>query len=734
MTFEGKRFAVLLSTAAGLAFLAASPVFAQDSSAPGVQEDDGASSDPQIEEIIVTAQKRSESLQNVPIAVTVIQADTLAGAGIRTVNELSQVTPGLVMTEAGSNGILPRIRGVGQAGQNMALENPVAIYVDGVYYASSAGSTFSLNNIQQIAVLKGPQGTLFGRNATGGLIQVTTRDPEEELGGAVSITGGNKATYGGNLYVTGGLAAGVAADLAVYYKKQAHGFGRNLVNGKYVNDDEDFAARSKIKASLGPDTTLVVSADYARRELAEPVFRSAYGSLPINKQPFTGGKFDIESDVQPYAKTEQLGGSVTLEHDFGGVRLTSISALRKIDDTTALDNDALPAPTLIFSPDAQTAVTAGSHERTFSQEFQLSSDNGSPLKWTAGLYYFQLKGHYGPPVVIDQLNGAVLLTIDAKVRTRSYAGYGQATYALTDNLNVTAGLRYTWEKREAAGTLDIRVFGNQIQFLPSQEDATFQKVTWRLAADYRPNSAVLVYGSYNRGFKSGGFNPTEIPYNSFEPEQIDAYEAGLKLDLLDRRLRINPAIFYYDYKNLQAIFYGGGQPVTQNAASAEIYGLDVDLVAAVSKGFTINAGLSVLHARYGLYRNAQITIPDPVNGGNIVTSGDVRGTRLANTPDWTANLGAEYTFGLGRGDLSLAANYAYNDGYFGEAENRQRQGSYHLVNASIEYRLSSGLSLSAWAKNIGNVAYATQLYTTAAGDKVRIGAGRTFGLTAGFEF
>ena len=485
---------------------------------------------------------------------------------------------------------------------------------------------------------------------------------------------------------------------------------------------------------MGPDTKLIVSADYARRELAQPVFRSAYSTLPINKQPFTGGKFDIESDTQPYAKTEQFGGSVTLEHNFGGATLTSITALRKIDDTTALDNDALPAPTSVFSPDAQTAVTAGSHERTFTQELQLSSDNSGPLKWTAGLFYFQLKGHYGPPVIIDQLNGTVVLTIDAKTRTSSYAGYGQATYALTDNLNVTAGLRYTREKRTAEGTLDIRVLGNQVLFLPSEGEKTFEKVTWRLAADYRPNSTILVYGSYNRGFKSGGFNPTEIPYNSFEPEQIDAYEAGLKLDLLDRRLRVNPAIFYYDYKNLQAIFYGAGQPVTQNAASAEIYGLDIDLVALVSKGFAINGGLSVVHARYGLYRNAQITTPDLVNGGNIVISGDVRGTRLANTPDWTANLGAEYTFGLGRGEMILAANYAYNDGYFGEAENRQRQGSYHIVNASVEYRLSSGFSLSAWAKNIGNVAYATQLYTTAAGDKVRIGAGRTFGLTAGFKF
>ena len=687
-----------------------------------------------IEEIIVTAQKRAENLQDVPIAVSVIQASELAASGVSKVNELSLVTPGLSMNASGGGFVLPRIRGIGQSGATLGLENPIAVYVDGVYYASPAGAMFSLNNIAQISVLKGPQGTLFGRNATGGLIQVTTLDPSTEFSGKITGTLANKATYGGTLYVTGGLSNNVAADLAVYYNNQQHGFGRNLTNGKYVNDANDIAVRSKIKADLGDATTVTLSGDYARSKSAQPVFRSVYGTLPINRQPFTGGKWDIESDTQPYSRTEQAGGSLTIDHDLGGVRFTSISAYRWVSDAVVLDNDALPAPTTIFVPDAQTVVSTVQHERTFSQELQLSSDNSGPLTWTAGLYYFQLRGHYDPPVVINQLNGAVVITIDSGLVTKSYAAYGQATYAVSDNFNLTAGLRYTQERRKAEGTLAVDIAGTNILFIPGKGKYKKGSPTWRLAADYRPSDEIMIYASYNRGFKSGGFNPTEIPFNSFQPEKVDAFEAGLKLDLFDRRIRLNPAVFYYNYSNLQASIYQGGVLLTQNAASAKIYGMDLDFEAAVTEQFTLSGGLSILHARYDLYRDAQISTPDLVNGGNVITGGDVRDTRVTNTPDWTANLGAQYRVTVGAGELRFNANYAYNDGFYNDAENRQHQDGYHLVNASVEYETDSGYSLSVWGKNIGNIAYASQLYTSAAGDKIRVAPGRTFGITAGVKF
>ncbi|HKT72672.1 MAG TPA: TonB-dependent receptor [Steroidobacteraceae bacterium] len=704
-----------------------------DQAAPS-RSDTGSGSPVKLEEVIVTAQKRSENLQNVPIAVTVVGAEALSAAGISKVNELSLVTPGLTITMQGGAFMLPRIRGVGQSGAPLGGENPVAVYVDGVYYASPSGALFALNSISQISVLKGPQGTLFGRNATGGLIQVTTLDPSSEFSGNASVTSGNRDTYGGAFYVTGGLAPNIAADLTAYYNDQIHGNGTNLVNGRYIGTVKDVAVRGKIKADLGEDTTMRLAADYSRTRAGEPAYRSEYGTLPINKAPFTGGQFDIESDTQPFAITQQAGASLTIDHDFAGIKLTSISAYRGVDTSGALDNDGLPAPTTVFVPDAQTFVTVFGRERTFSQELQLSSAVSGPFKWTAGLYYFQMKANYGPPVIINQLNGLSVITINSDLTTKAYAGYAQATYAVSDRLNVTAGLRYTREDRDISGNLGVAIAGTQILFIPSSGSLANGQATWRLAADYRLSDEVLAYISDNRGFKSGGFNPTEIPYRSFEPERIDAYEAGLKVDVLDSRLRVNPAMFYYDYANLQATIFQGGVLMTQNAASARIYGLDLDLQAAASAQLTLTGGLSVLHARYGFYRGAQISTPDPVNGGNIISAADLRGKRLPNTPDWTVNLGAEYAIPVREAEIRLAANYYYNDGFFGDPENRLRQDGYHLVNASIEYRSPHGYRVSAWAKNIGDKAYASQLYTSDAGDKIQVAPRRTFGLTLGLEF
>lgn len=718
---EASYLRAMLLTPALLAPLAAT---AQQTEAEGGE----------IAEIIVTAQKRSENLQDVPIAVTVVDAEALSAAGISKVNELPLLTPGLTITTQGGGALLPRIRGVGQSGAPLGVENPVGVYVDGVYYASATGSLFALNSISQISVLKGPQGTLFGRNATGGVIQVTTLDPSSDFGGNTSVTLGNRETYGGSFYVTGGLAPNVAADLTGYYNDQRHGNGRNLATDEYAGTAKDVAFRGKLKADVGEATTLRLAADYSRTRAAQPAYRSEYGTLPINKIPFDGGKFDIESDTQPLNITKQAGTSVTVDHDLGDAKLSSISAYRSVENSGALDNDGLPAPTTIFLPDAQTLVTAHSHERTFSQELQLSSDGSGPLEWTAGLYYFQMKANYDPPVIIDQLNGLSVLTLDSDLTTKAYAGYAQATYAVSDRSNVTAGLRYTEEDRDISGDLAIDIAGTQVLFIPSTGSVNKGQFTWRLAADYRPSDQMLAYVSYNRGFKSGGFNPTEIPFNSFQPEQIDAYETGLKLDLLDRRLRVNPSIFYYDYTNLQATIFQGGVLMTQNAATAEIYGLDLDLQAAVSSRLTLTGGLSVLHARYGRYRGAQVSTPDLVNGGNLITAADIRDTRLTNTPDWTLNAGAEYAIPLGGHEITLSTNYYYNDGFFNDAENRQQQDGYHLVNASIEYKSDKGYRVSAWAKNIGNTVYASQLYTSAAGDKIQVGPRRTFGITLGMDF
>jgi iron complex outermembrane recepter protein len=707
----------LLKGTALAAVTLAMPVLAQENS------DDAPL---QTAEIVVTAQKRSENLQNVPIAVSVVSSEALSSAGVADVASLPMVTPSLTITTAAGGYVLPRIRGVGQAGVTLSLENPVAVYVDGVYYASAAGSLFSLNNIAQVAVLKGPQGTLFGRNATGGLIQVTTLDPSQDARVKFEGTAGSHGLYGGTLYATGGLSETVATDLAVVYNNVSNGFGRNLFNGQKVNTAKDIAVRNKVKVSVGEDTTIVFGGDYSLSEATRPAFRIAKGTLPIAGGPATGGKFDIRSDLQPSNRTEQAGANLTIEHDFGGAKLSSISAFRWTAFNTALDNDGTIATIAHLS--------AGQVERTISQEIQLSSDNKGPLIWTTGLYYFRLKGHYDPPVNINNNNGAPLVVVNSSVKTQSYAAYAQATYRVTDTLNLTGGLRWTKEERDISGSL--RRSGSIIPpptFITSKNRLTTDKLTWRVSADYRPDDAILAYLSYNRGFKSGGFNPTEVPYLAFQPEQIDAYEGGLKLDLFDRRLRINPSAFYYDYSNLQASIFENGLLKTQNAATARIYGVDLDFTAAVSSHLTLNGGFSWLNHRYGSYLNAQISTPN-LAGGNTLSKANISGTRLTNTPDFTANVGAQYEVPMGDNRVILAANYAYNDGFFSDAENRYRQNSYSVVNASAKLMIGESYSMTVWGKNLGNVAYGTQLVTTAASDKLSLAPGRLIGITVGLEF
>lgn len=704
----------------------AAPLWAQDAADRAVDEGAG------LAEIVVTAQRRAENMQDVPVAVTALTADSLAAKGIEGTTDLTSVTPGLTYTTVVGSA-LPRIRGVGTAISLGGNENPVATYVDGVYIASATASVLSFNNIDQIAVLKGPQGTLFGRNATGGLIQITTRDPKGSFGGKASATYGNRETIGGNLYVTGGLSEALAGDLAVYYNDQRDGFGRNLVTGSEVGKSRDIAIRSKWKLDIGPDTTARLALDYARTRAAAPAFRAIYGSLPINGVPFTGGKFDIASDIDPRLRSRQGGGSLSISHDFGEVSLLSITAYRKSRFRAVFDIDKLPvhiARSDLSQPDRQ-----------FSQELQLLSADNQPLRWVLGAYFFKSRSAYDP-LVID--NAANDVRISSRQETESYAAFGQASYDIGQDTAITLGLRYTDETKDysASGQI-IPTGGTPINNPRVGGKLKASKLTWRAAIDHHLNDDVLAYLSYNRGFKSGGFNPQTFtaPLRPFAPEVLDAAELGLKADLLDRRLRFNGAGFYYDYKNIQINAFQGGISTIFNAASAKIYGLDFDLTAAPVRNLTLTAGLSVLHARFGDFPGAVISSPRQPNGttilgGNAIGTGNAKGRRLPLTPDWTLNLGMDYVAPLPSGSLAFSVNYFHSDGWRAEADNRIGQRAYDLLNASVTWFVGDAkdYSVKLWGRNLGNEAYAVQMNAQPQSDGVAIGPGRSYGVTLGVQF
>lgn len=685
-------------------------------------------SDAGVADIVVTAQRRSERMQRVPVAVSAFSAETLAVKGIKSITDLTAVTPGLVVPTAGIGGS-PRIRGVGTQISQGGNENSVAIYVDGVYYSSPGSDVMAFNNIAQVAVLKGPQGTLFGRNATGGLLQITTRDPGQSFEGNAQAGYGNLNTITGSAYLSGPLSNSLSADIAVDFKDRQDGFGKNLFNGQDVGTSKTISVRSKWKATLGEATTATLILDYSHLKGAFPAYRPVPGELPLTGVPFAGKKFDVNSDVQPMADNEDYGVSLTLNHEFSGAKLVSISAYRHGDWKFAFDSESLPLPIL----SANGAVP----NKAFSQELQLISSGNGPLSWALGLYYFNRKSGFIPAHLVAPALG-FLQDFSTYQDTESFAGYGQATYRVSDATALTLGVRLTSETKSyfAKGVFHNLVPALDFPLGPTADSKKVTKLTWRAALDHHFTENVMVYASYNRGFKSGGYDPTSVAVASYiRPEVLDAFEVGLKSDLLDRHLRINAAGYYYSFKDIQLNTYLNGLPAVYNGKSAKISGFDLDVTAIPVSGLTLTAGLGYVHDRFDDFSIARTGL---VSTGGITQLANIsaKGKRLPNTPDWTVNLGAEYTVPLGGADLTLAADYFHSTKWFSDPENRLAQPAYSLVNASATLSFAQDrYSVRGWVRNLGNVAYANQLFPQVpVADVVAYAEGRTFGVTLGAKF
>ena len=682
-----------------------------------------------LEEILVTAQRRSENLQKVPIAVTVLSADALDKQGVDDVRLLATAVPGLTYTTNGNVGV-PRIRGIGVAFAGAGNENAVSTYVDNVYYASAPSAVLSFNNISQIAVLKGPQGTLFGRNATGGLIQITTRDPSQTFSGLADVTIGNLNTYGTNVYVTGGLTEGLAADLAVHFKDQIDGFGKNLFDGHDVDQTRELSLRSKLKAELGDATSALLIFDYGRTTSATPAYQLLSGSLPLDGKPFTGGKFDINANLDPFSGLSQYGVSLDVKHDFGFAELVSITAYRHSDYYARFDADAEPEDYL--------SVQAHEPDRQFSQELQLVSSSNGPLTWRAGAFYFWARGGYIPVVIPIPLFG-IVSNVNTSQTTNSAAGFSQATYKFTEATSLTLGGRVTVETKQidGSGSLYVDNPGISVPQGPYHDSITVRQPTWRIALDHQFTSQTMAYVSYNRGFKSGGFDPgsttAAVP---FKPEILDAYEVGTKSEVLDRRLRVNAAGFYYDYRNIQLNSFSNGVNSIYNGKSAKVYGVDMDVTAAPTDNLTFTLGASLLHDRFGDFPISQTA--QLATGGIVALPNEsAKDKRLQFTPDWQLNLGAQYEIPLKSGSVVLAADYFHSAKWFSTPENRTFQPAYNLVNTSATWAFGQNErhNLKLWGRNLGNVAYADQIVIEVpVADYASLAQGRTFGVTLSTKF
>lgn len=684
-----------------------------------------------VPDIVVTAQRRFQQMQDVPIAITTLTAEELSTAGVARTDTLVQITPGLVMNRQLS-GAVPYLRGVGNPSIQPGVESPVAIYVDGVYHAAAAGNIFSFNNVQQVEVLRGPQGTLFGRNATGGLINVTTRDPSTETAVEGTIGFGNYDTLHGTLYATGGSGQ-LAADIAVYGTDQMDGFGRNTVNGDEVNRNREIAVRSKLLWQPSSDHRVTLSGDWSRDRTDFGTVLGVYpGGVSIDRSTFAGNPYNSRTNWPDRAKIDNWGVSLKYQGDLGFATLTTTTAYRDVAFDLLLDQDGTPVPLV--------NVTVTDRFDSFQQEAILVGD-GAKFDWTAGLFYFESFSGYVPLNVRSPIVPPLNFNTFTREWTTSYAGFAQGTYSVADNTRLTVGARYTVDRRRVIGQQlaemgHPRPVGTVLASANARKK--FPKLTYRFGIDHDITPDVLIYASIDRGFKSGLFATGSVSSTPVRPEILDAYQAGLKSDLVDRTLRLNLSAFYYDYKDIQLNRIENGAGILLNAAKGRSYGgeLEVTYAPRLERGdLQLTGNLSLLDAKYTSFPNGPIFTVNPM-GGNIQSAGDLSGNRMIRSPEWTLNIGASYSVPLGSGSLQLSGNYYHSASFFWEPDESVRQSAYDLINAQIAYAFGPDerFRVRAWGRNLTDQVYYIYAVANTLGRSGSAAQPRTYGLAFDFKF
>ena len=718
---------------------------------PAMAQTPPADGDSGIAEIVVTAQKRAENIQRVPIVITAVSGQQAEAAGVTSLQALPAIAPGLT-SRVTAGAFQPYIRGVGTSSN--VVENPVALYIDGVYLPQQREGLRELPDVTQIAVLKGPQGTLFGRNATGGVIQITTKTPTQTPEFMAKAGIDNFAMMRGTIYASGGLAKGIAASLSADYAHQGDGYGTNFTNGHDTFKlQHSVALRGKIVMDLGAATDITLIGDYMNRRERTYSFVPYPGtSFSVPYVPVPNVR-DTRSPIDPYVAFEGGGVSATINHEFSFAKLVSITAYRR--GSTSYRFDDVP----VGSPVFYVEVNKGAQpNKSFSQELQLISSGSSAFTWTVGAFYFWSKNAntpitryfyqpFYPPAAFGPTSNRLSQTYGTET-TKSVAPFGQATLALLTDTHLTAGIRWTYEKRDLDGfTLLTRYNGTVINAPipatyvdasgthPFPRSLTVKKPTWRVALDHQFTPLVLGYVSYNRGIKSGGFNILNVNNQPYAPERLDAYEAGLKTQLFDRRLRLNIGGFYYDYTNLQVIQFLNNAQTVVNGAKARIYGVDVDMTAQITPEFSLNGGMEIMHARFTNYRNAVGSTPRPTGGATLITV-DASGNRIPQAQKFSGSLAGDYEKEVSFGKLHFNLTGNYNGDYYFEADNFLKQKSYVMLNSSLTWTsVDKHYSFSIWGRNLANENIITNASSQAVGYPISYGqAPRTYGVTAKVDF
>jgi iron complex outermembrane receptor protein len=682
---------------------------------------------------VVTAQRRSENLQTIPLSGTAATAIELLNEGVTDTASLSLAVPGLSYT-LGGNSATPFIRGVGTTIVSVGNEASVATYVDGVYISSINAQLFELANIDRIEVMKGPQGTLFGRNATGGVIQIITKDPSLTPSADVHVGYGNYDTTSGSFYGTTGLGENVAVNLAVYGKNQADGWGTDLVTGQPTFTRHDFGGRSKLLWRPSDDTRVLITADYNRTRNEDGLgYHVVPPGVGIDGVTRYNGFYNNYDDPNDHWDVRQGGLSLKVDQDLRVVRLVSITSWRDVNGFELIDQDATPLE-VVRAPILQ-------HDRTITQEVQFLSRDGASLPWIGGLYYYDDLAAYDPLGLQGEVAAPLEeIQIWSAQKSRSYAAFGQATPEIATDTHLTLGARFTKDDRAAVGST-LGLAGPQTLPLASASQRTsWSRLTWRVAVDHRFTPDIMGYLSDDRGFKSGVYNLLTYSAPPVAPETLDAYQLGIKTEFANHRMRVNAAAFYYDYKNIQVqeVFTGAINLV--NAAAATMKGIDVDFAFLPIDAVTVRGGFEMMSGHYTNFKNAPFYSPTlgpsgaPV-GGNTQSVGNATGFDTVRTPKDTATVSVAYRVSAPRGSLSFVVSDYYNSGFSWDPDNRLRQSSFEVVSASVDWSApKNGWSVRLGGSNLTGTHYCAYTAGQTLLNSCAPAPPRTYGMTLSANF
>ena len=736
----------------------------------------------QLEEVIVTAQKREQNLQDVPVAVSTFSEEQLKNQTIQEFSDIQAQVPGLAVRTTHHDPSIAQvsIRGQQQADFLLTTDSSVGVYVDGVNLPRQAGLNANMFDIERIEVLKGPQGTLYGRNTTGGAVNVITHKPDfDGMHGFLEGALGNEnfTQLSGAINIP--LADTVAARLAVQ-KTDRDGWGQSRFNGNELYDQNELFFRGSLLFEPSDRVSVLLQTDYldideggAVEKLLQP------GGNLTNGLPFTGalsagtellgpdasfadqvnaGYAALErfvdgdllapdADADSYAEATLYGGGLTVSIDLTDeIELKSVTGYRNWETEQLLDMDGSPFVLLhpILAVDAD----------VFTQELQLLGST-ERLNWVFGGFYSREEGVDGSrTIAVAALNPTRNIT-EGLVTNTSWAVFGQGTYTISDSLNLTAGLRWTEEKKEltnknrleVAATGDLigcRVPPGNIPLDQCSVDSSdsFSDPSWLISLDYRINEQVMVYASNSRSWRGGGQNLRAdgddlAAAEPFAPETATSYEVGLKGDFADGLLRLNLAAYYVDYEDVQRTIVVPGSAqgsvvtVLTNAAEAEISGFEAEAWLNPTEGLTFSATAGYMDFEYVDFDSL---------GQDGVTLID-RSDESISLPELQISLSTRYETSIGDNDLGLQVDYFWTDEYNTDPTSvlpdAVTQEAFGLWSARIDYRFGNGYTLSAWGKNLADETYITDTtdftgnlgWTTGV-----VGPPRSYGITLNKKF